>query len=100
MWSTRRSSESPGSTSGASSIPGAVHFPVRLIGAVLPVSASGYDAWWRRPPSLHAIADEALMATIARSHFASDGRCGAPRVHPDLREHGHYVGKRRVTRLT
>jgi putative transposase len=74
-------------------------FKLRLMCRVLQVSPSGYYAWRKRSPSLHALADEALMVPLWTSYAASDRTYGAPRVHRDLRDEGHGVGKKRVARL-
>jgi putative transposase len=66
---------------------------------VLGVSKSGFYAWLTRPPSLRARDDERLLASIRRSHTASDGTYGAPRVLRDLREDDVRVGCKRVARL-
>ena len=66
---------------------------------VLQVSSSGYYKWRKQSPSLHAIADEALMGHLRASYAASNGTYGAPRVHRDLRDEGIAVGKKRVARL-
>jgi putative transposase len=74
-------------------------FKLRLMCRVLQVSASGYYQWQQASPSLHAIADDALMAHIRTAYDASDGRYGAPRVHRALRTDGMRVGPKRVARL-
>jgi putative transposase len=74
-------------------------FTLRLMCRVLQVSPSGYYAWRRRSPSLHAIADEALMVNVWTSYAASDATYGAPRVHRDLQDQGMAVGQKRVARL-
>jgi transposase InsO family protein len=74
-------------------------FKLRLMCRVLQVSSSGYYKWRQQSPSLHAIADEALMSHLWTSYAASNGTYGAPRVHRDLRDQGIAVGKKRVARL-
>jgi transposase InsO family protein len=44
-------------------------------------------------------ADAALTAQIRAVHKESKGRYGAPRVHAELRRHGHHHGRKRVARL-
>lgn len=73
--------------------------PVRLMCRVLEVSQQGYYAWRTRSPSARAIADERLMLNIRIAHQESDETYGAPRVHQELRDQGHRVGKKRVARL-
>lgn len=72
---------------------------LRLMCRVLDVSPSGYYAWRQRGPSARAIADERLLLNIRIAHQASDETYGAPRVHQELRDQGHRVGKKRVARL-
>ena len=38
--------------------------PVRVMGRLLGVSASGFYAWLKRPPSARALADIAITAKI------------------------------------
>ena len=67
---------------------------------MLQVSASGYYEQRGRPPSLRAVADEALSAQIREIHACSRGTYGAPRVHAELR-FGCSVrcGRKRIARL-
>jgi putative transposase len=66
---------------------------------VLGVSLSGFYAWVRRPPSERARHDAVLLTRIRTSHTRSAGTYGAPRIHADLRDAGHHVGRKRVVRL-
>jgi putative transposase len=66
---------------------------------VLGVSAGGYYARLRRPPSARARADAELSARIAEIHQRSRATYGAPRIHVELREQGLRVGCKRVARL-
>src|SRR5262245_29283168 len=66
---------------------------------VLEVSRSGYYAWLRREPSKRAQLDAALIIEIHRSHEASRGTYGAPRVLADLAEAGYQVSRKCVARL-
>ena len=52
---------------------------------VLGVSASGYYARLKRPPSARAQADAELSARIAAIHQRSHATYGAPRIHAELR---------------
>jgi transposase InsO family protein len=64
------------------------------------VSASGYYEWSGRPPSIRAVADEALSAQIREIHVCSRGTYGVPRVHAELRlGRGVRCGRKRVARL-
>jgi putative transposase len=66
---------------------------------VFDVSRSGYYAWLQRGPSARDQQDAELIVEIHRSHEASRGTYGAPRVVEDLAEAGYNVGKKRVARL-
>jgi transposase InsO family protein len=67
---------------------------------MLRVSTSGYYEWCDRPPSLRAVADEALTVQIREIHARSRGTYGVPRVHAELRlGRGLRCGRKRVARL-
>ena len=66
---------------------------------VLGVSASGYYAHRKRPPSARACADAELSARIAQIHRCSRATYGAPRIHAELAATGIQVGRKRVARL-
>jgi putative transposase len=66
---------------------------------VLAVSASGYYAWLKRPPSARARADVELTARIRAIHQYSRETYGAPRIHEELRAAEIRVGCKRVARL-
>jgi putative transposase len=66
---------------------------------VLGVSASGYYAHSKRPPSARACADAELSARIAQIHQCSRATYGAPRIHAELAATGIHVGRKRVARL-
>ena len=74
-------------------------FPIRQMGQVLGVSASGYYAWRRRRPSRRAEANAALVEQIRDIHQASRRTYGSPRVHAALRRRGLSCGRKRVARL-
>lgn len=75
-------------------------YKVRLMADVLQVSPAGYYAWRRRTtPSQRMIADELLMGRIRIVFAENQKRYGSPRVHRELRDQGHRVGKKRVARL-
>ena len=56
-------------------------YPVRVMGRLLGVSASGFYAWAGRPPSARAVEDIGLTALIHAIHRRSDGASGAPSIH-------------------
>lgn len=67
---------------------------------VLGVSASGYHAWRRRPPSRRATEDAELTARIKAIHEMSDGTYGAPRIRAELADvDGRKIAIRRIARL-
>ena len=66
---------------------------------VLGVSASGYYARLKRPPSARAQADAELSARIAAIHQNSRATYGAPRIHAELAAEGLHIGCKRVARL-
>lgn len=74
-------------------------YPVAMLCRVLQVSESGFYAWQKRTPSARARRDAELLVLITASHARSDATYGAPRVHEDLAEAGHRVGRKRVARL-
>ena len=75
-------------------------YPVRVMGRLLGVSASGFYAWAGRPPSARAVEDIGLTALIHAIHRRSAGAYGAPSIHAELADdHHRRVGKKRVARL-
>lgn len=74
-------------------------YPVRLMARVLGVSASGYYAAQRRPPSARTQRDADLTTHIAVLHRTSRGSYGAPRIHDALQQAGEAVSRKRVARL-
>ena len=74
-------------------------FMVRVMCAVLEVSASGYYAWRCRPESARARGNRVLIDAIRRVHADSRRRYGSPRVHATLQAEGSRVGRNRVARL-
>lgn len=66
-------------------------FAVALMCDLLGVSRQGYYDWTRRvrrKPSARSVRREQIVAAIRRSHAASRGRYGSPRIHSDLLEQG------------
>ena len=74
-------------------------FALRLMCRVLEVSPSGYYAWRRRSPSVHAVADAALLARVRLTFQDSRATYGSPRVHQELQAKGIRVSPKRVARL-
>jgi len=74
-------------------------YPVRLMCAVLEVSAAGYYAWRERPVSARRTDNVALLTAIRQVHQDSGGRYGSPRVHAALRAQGRGASRGRIERL-
>ena len=74
-------------------------FPVALICRLLGVSRSGYYSWRKASPSKRKEMNERLVAAIKVIHADHHERYGSPRIHRELNEQGHGVGKHRVARL-
>ena len=74
-------------------------WPVRVMCDVLDVSVSGFWASACRAPSARSMRDAMLSEQISESHVQSRGVYGMLRILADLREAGHAVGPRTVTRL-
>lgn len=75
-------------------------YPVRVMGRLLGVSASGFYAWKNRPVSRRALEDIALTAKIHAIHRRSGEAYGAPSIHAELADdHDIRVGRKRVARL-
>ena len=74
-------------------------FPVRVLCRALEVSASGYYAAQRRPPSSRAAADVAVGRRLQVLHAAHRRVYGRPRLQRALRAEGIRVGDRRLRRL-
>ncbi len=74
-------------------------YPIATMCGLLDVSASGYHAWLRRPPSMRAQDDAVLLERIREIHATSRGTYGAPRIHAELVAQGRRVGRKRVARL-
>ena len=65
----------------------------------LEVSRAGFYAWRTRPPATRTQQDQRLGVEIQAIHAETRQRYGSPRVHAELRERGHRVGRKRVARL-
>ena len=76
------------------------HHPVSLMARVLGVTAAGYHAWKKRPPSTRRREDDRPKALIEEVHEHSGGIYGAPRIHAELAlARGERVSRKRVARL-
>jgi transposase InsO family protein len=75
------------------------NYPVALSCRVLGVSRSGYYRWLKAEPSTRECDDAALKAHVKDIHREHKGRYGSPRIHRELKDRGHCVGRKRVARL-
>lgn len=74
-------------------------FPVSRMCEVPGVSQSGFFAWKGRPASRRQQDDLIYLAHIRTAFELSNGTYGSPRMHRDLVDDGHSIGRRRVSRL-
>jgi putative transposase len=74
-------------------------YPIATMCRVLEVSASGFYAWRKRPPSKRALADLVLGDRIEAMYHQSRDTYGRVRIQGDLRDEGIRVGDKRVARL-
>jgi putative transposase len=74
-------------------------FPVRVQCRVLDVSASGYYAWLRRPPSVRSLHNAVLSERIRAIHAESDATYGMPKVRAELMAQGETISRKRVAKL-
>lgn len=75
------------------------NFSITLLCNCVGVSRSGYYDWRRAKPSERGKMNERLLAEIRSIHDQHRQRYGSPRVHAELVEQGHHVGKNRVAKL-
>jgi putative transposase len=76
------------------------HHTISRMARVLSVTAAGYHAWRKRPPSARLREDERLKKLVLDAHDRSHGIYGAPRIHAELAlAHGEHVARKRVARL-
>ena len=76
-----------------------LQYAVPLLSRVLEVSASGYYAWIKRPPSRRSQDDTRLEVEIKAAHTRTRQTCGPERLQQDLAEHGVRVGVCRIRRI-
>jgi transposase InsO family protein len=74
-------------------------YPVRVLCRTLAVSRAGFYAWHMRPAAPRTQQDQRLGVEVQAIHAESRQRYGSPRVHAELRDRGHRVGRKRVARL-
>ena len=74
-------------------------FPLAVLCRLLGVSRSGFYAYCGRQARPGLDKDATLRRDLKRCHAESRGLYGRPRLVTDLRELGHAVGPKRVSRL-
>ena len=75
------------------------HHSISRMARVLGVTAAGYHAWSKRPPSARARQDVDLKERIAYHFAASHETYGSPRILGDLADEGIFVSRKRIARL-
>ena len=75
------------------------HFHVTTLCRVMHVSTGGFYAWKTRPESVRAKDDRMYRVLIKEAPAISKGRYGSPRIHAELKDNGHSIGRKRVFRL-
>ncbi|MBY0138594.1 IS3 family transposase, partial [Paracoccus yeei] len=68
-------------------------FPISRMCHVLGVSQSGFFAWQERPACRHQQQDMVYLAHIRTAFALSNGTYGSPRMHRDLVDEGHEIGR-------
>ena len=76
-----------------------LQYPLPPLCYVLDVSASGYHAWSKRPPSRRAQEEARLEVEIKAAHRRTRETYGPERLQEDLAAHGVHVGVHRIKRL-
>lgn len=74
-------------------------FPISRMCRVLGVSQSGFFAWRDRPACHRQRQDMVYLAHVRTAFTLSNGSYGSPRMHRDLIDDGHEIGRHRVARL-
>ena len=74
-------------------------FPISRMCRVLEVSQSGFFAWQDRPACRRQQQDMVYLAHIRSAFALSNGTYGSPRMHRDLVDEGHEIGRHRTARL-
>lgn len=66
---------------------------------VLHVSRSGFYGWLQRPESKRKKEERVLKVLLQKQHMESRGSYGSRRHQARLRKEGHFVSRKRVSRL-
>ena len=76
-----------------------LQYPIPLLSRILRVSASGFYAWAKRPPSEWAKEEMRLEVAIKAAHRRTRQTYGAERMQRELAEDGIKVGICRIKRI-
>lgn len=74
-------------------------FPISRMFYVLGISQSGFFAWQERPACRRQQQDMVYLAHIRTAFALSKGTYDSPRMHRDLVDDGHEIGRHRTARL-
>ena len=74
-------------------------FPISQMCRALGVRQSGFFAWQDRPACGRRQQDTVYLAHIRTAFALSNGTYGSPRMHRDLVDDGHEIGRHRTARL-
>ncbi|KDB04122.1 hypothetical protein U879_08485, partial [Defluviimonas sp. 20V17] len=74
-------------------------FPIHRMCETLGVSQGGFFAWRDRPACQRQRQDMVYLAHIRTAFALSNGTYGSPRMHRDLVDDGHRIGRHRTARL-
>ena len=72
-------------------------FPINRMCRVLGGSQSGFFAWQERPACRRQQQDMVYLVHIRTAFALSNGTYGSPRMHRDLMDEGHEIGRHQVT---
>jgi putative transposase len=75
------------------------NYSVTMLCRMLEVSASGFYAWRKRPPSAHCQSDIMLGDRIEALYRKSRSTYGRPRLHAELKDEGIAISGKRLARL-
>lgn len=74
-------------------------FPISRMCRVFGVSQSGFFSWRDRPACHRQRQDMVYLAHVRTAFALSNGSYGSPRMHRDLIDDGHKIGRHRTARL-
>ena len=74
-------------------------FAISQMCRALGVSQSGFFAWQDRPAGRRQKQDMVYLAHVRTAFALSNGAYGSPRMHRDLVDEGHEIGRHRTARL-